>query len=140
MYSPRSRWRRSARALALLRWTSRSLRQAIYSDEPTATLLARQKVSSSSLSVFATVGGPRSRQPPSSGAASRSAANGGMAVIFGFMRCLPYLMVRSPVPRGVSDHEAPIVPLILRDACKHAPQDEVQRNAAYSRRTSSHPA
>src|SRR4051794_16680057 len=48
MYSPRSRWRRSACAAALLRVTSRSLRQATYSGEPTATLLARQIASSSS--------------------------------------------------------------------------------------------
>src|SRR3981081_4231258 len=48
MYSPRSRWRRSARPAALLRITSRSLRQATYSGEPTATLLVRQIASSSS--------------------------------------------------------------------------------------------
>src|SRR3954453_7709460 len=39
---------RSALAAALPRWTSRFLRQATYSDEPTATLLARQIASSSS--------------------------------------------------------------------------------------------
>src|SRR5579863_7274537 len=49
MYSPRSRWWRSARAVALLRWASRSLRQAMYSVEPAWTLLARQNASSSSL-------------------------------------------------------------------------------------------
>src|SRR3981189_1614340 len=64
MYSPRSRWRRSARPAAflritapalgqaapaaLLRFTSPSLRQATYSGEPTATLLVRQIASSSS--------------------------------------------------------------------------------------------
>src|SRR5258708_4799990 len=42
------RWARSALAAALPRWTSRFLRQATYSDEPTATLLARQIASSSS--------------------------------------------------------------------------------------------
>jgi hypothetical protein len=48
IYSPRLRCCRSARAAALLRMTSRSLRQATYSGEPTATLLARQIASSSS--------------------------------------------------------------------------------------------
>src|SRR4029077_4591726 len=43
IYSPRSRWLRSARAWARCRCTSRSLRQATYSGEPGATvLLARQ--------------------------------------------------------------------------------------------------
>jgi hypothetical protein len=72
MYSPRSRWRRSARAVALLRRTSRSLRQATYSLEPTATLLARQIASSSPLE-STIVGRPRSRQPASRGARSNRA-------------------------------------------------------------------
>ena len=48
MVSLKLRWVRSAFAAALPRWTSRFLRQATYSDEPAATLLARQIASSSS--------------------------------------------------------------------------------------------
>src|SRR5215212_5137448 len=51
MYSPRSRWRRSARLAALLRNTSRSFRQAIYAEDPTVTLFTRHIASSSSPSV-----------------------------------------------------------------------------------------
>jgi hypothetical protein len=54
MNSARSRCFLSPRVIALARWTSRSLRQATYSDEPGATLPpARQKVSSSSVKVEA---------------------------------------------------------------------------------------
>src|SRR6185295_17050593 len=70
--SARLRWARSVRALALARCTSRFLRQLTYSFEPAATLLARQNASSSAL-VSTMVGWPRSRQPVSKGAASRSA-------------------------------------------------------------------
>src|SRR5271169_898557 len=73
MSSPRSRWRLSARALALLRWTSRSLRQAIYADEPCLTLLRWQNASSSSPSALIRVGCPFSRQPASIGEMSASA-------------------------------------------------------------------
>src|SRR3954463_3815043 len=75
MYSPRLRWRRSVRSLKLARATSRSLRQATYSGEPTAKFLARQ-VASSSVEVSTMVGWPRSRQPASSGASSASARRG----------------------------------------------------------------
>src|SRR6185437_588143 len=76
MYSPRSRWERSRLASAAWCWTSRSLRQAIYSGEPCLTLLARQNASSSSPSALRITELPRSRQPPSKGAASSSAIRG----------------------------------------------------------------
>src|SRR3954471_2833080 len=47
--SLRLRWVRAAFDAALLRWTSRSLRQATYSDEPAAAPPARQNASSSSV-------------------------------------------------------------------------------------------
>src|ERR1700722_16884667 len=65
MYSPSLRCVLSARAAALPRWASRSLRQATYWDEPTATLLARQKVSSSSLRVPVMGDSPRRVQADS---------------------------------------------------------------------------
>src|SRR5207253_1930659 len=43
------RWVRAALESSLLRWTSRFLRQATYSDEPAAAPPARQKASSSSV-------------------------------------------------------------------------------------------
>src|SRR4051812_18159340 len=82
---------RSALAAALPRCTSRFLRQATYSDEPTATLLARQIASSSS---------PRLETGTSlreAQAESVSAAN--VSMIQRLITCihLPHhLMVRSP--------------------------------------------
>src|SRR5215470_720141 len=68
MYSPRSRWRRSARALAASRWASRSLRQAMYCGEPGAIVpAARQNVSSSWVRVEGAADSARSKQPASNG-------------------------------------------------------------------------
>src|SRR4051812_30703969 len=75
MYSPRLRCRLSARELALARCTSRSLRQATYSGEPTALLL-RQKVSSSG-ALSTMVGWPRSRHPARGGEGSSGGGRGG---------------------------------------------------------------
>src|SRR5881227_1792267 len=49
--SLRLRWVRAAFETSLLRWTSRFLRQATYSDEPAAAPPARQKASSSSVTL-----------------------------------------------------------------------------------------
>src|ERR1700722_6147717 len=81
MYSPRARWRRAAGDSALLRWESRSLRQATYSGEPAFTLLARQNASSSPPPAVSVVGSPRSRQPASSGATSNKAMQNRAALV-----------------------------------------------------------
>src|SRR5580700_3322070 len=73
MYSPRLRCCLSARAAALARWASRSLRQATYSGEPAATLLARQNVSSSSARVDVTGTSPRRAQADNARARNISA-------------------------------------------------------------------
>src|SRR5260370_24601862 len=128
MYSPRSRCRRSVRALALLRWTSRSLRQATYCGEPTATLLARQNASSSPL-VSAGVGWPRSRHAARRGATSKSTAMpslGGINCIrpsrHGSVLSLPGLTRQSIEIKATARSATELRPsfVIARSACDEA--------------------
>src|SRR6516225_4434503 len=99
IYSPRSRCFLSARAIALPRCASRSLRQATYSDEPTATLPpARQNVSSSSLKLELTGSSLRLAQAVSVSAASASARRSGAD-------CRP--MRKYPGSFVVADHSRP---------------------------------
>src|ERR1700743_3262655 len=101
MYSPRSRCFLSARAAALLRWTSRSLRQATYSGEPATTLLARQKVSSSSLSVDVIGDSPRRAQADSARARTISAVQ-----VLAGLSCIQYPVGRaSKVIAGINQKQ-----------------------------------